>query len=242
MDNKAHYIIFHPDRARQKAVVSGVVLRNEEAIEGWQGYVWVDCIGRGNEDPFVFTDPWLYSYCHASQLRKSSGWPVYLKAESHLVFVSGDQANLNKLCIDTVFVIENVLNWNKPLGLPSKYQYTYKVENNPLWSRHFRFPFEGVHEKVSKTYEAAMWRDGHAKFAYLPVVAATGERVSIELDDLDVMLAKKIRRNIKGKYPVLLSGSDVEAILKEITKDSVLKVVEIKNCQPVQLGLASQLC
>ena len=81
--NKAHYIIFHPEYNRLEAVVQATVLVKNQIIKNWTGNVWVDCFrnGEGNEDPFVFNDPWLYSYCHASQLRRYSQKQSYLQSE-----------------------------------------------------------------------------------------------------------------------------------------------------------------
>ncbi len=67
--SKANYIIFHPDSQRQKMEVSATVLENGVQKENWHRFVWADRLG-GDDDPFIFSDPWLYSYCHATQLHR----------------------------------------------------------------------------------------------------------------------------------------------------------------------------
>ena len=70
--NKANYIIFHPDFERDNIFVSATSIEENKIIENWVGKIYVDKINNGNEDPFVFNNPWLFSYCHASQLRQKN--------------------------------------------------------------------------------------------------------------------------------------------------------------------------
>lgn len=90
--NKAHYIIFHPDRARQIANVQATVMVKKKILANWNGDIFVDQIGKGNEDPYVFNNPWLYSYCHASQLRRNRREDSYLQIGSTIIFASGQEA------------------------------------------------------------------------------------------------------------------------------------------------------
>ncbi|MBE9200880.1 MULTISPECIES: hypothetical protein [unclassified Nodularia (in: cyanobacteria)] len=101
-----HYLIFHPDYARKKTEVQGKALIKNQLTD-WQGSVWVDQ-PHGNEDPFVFSQMWLYSYCHATELRrKPVSKKAYLKAGSYLFFCSGDAANKRIIQPDTVFVVDH---------------------------------------------------------------------------------------------------------------------------------------
>jgi len=123
---KANYIIFHPESQRQHVHVNGDVVLNNELINGWDGDIWVDKMFDCNEDPFVFNDPWIYSYCHASQLRRCLKHNGSINTGSYLIFVNGTAVNKNKLAIDTVFCVGSILEWkrNKEKGpvLPLKYQ------------------------------------------------------------------------------------------------------------------------
>lgn len=123
--DKAHYIIFHPESKRQIIDAKASAIENGQVNTAWEGKICVDSINNGNEDPFVFSDPWLYSYCHATQLRRTPREDgIYLQKDSVIFFVSGDCANKERLTIDTVFVIENALTWTKKpkLALPIKFQ------------------------------------------------------------------------------------------------------------------------
>ncbi|MDZ8263663.1 hypothetical protein [Nostoc sp. ChiQUE01b] len=140
-----HYLIFHPDYARNKTKVQGkAFIKNQ--LTDWQGYVWVD-EPYGNEDPFVFSERWLYSYCHATQLRrKESSKHAYVTAGSYLLFCSGDAADKGTIQLDTVFVVDHVAEWaDNPQGLPEEFQKDYQNKNSDLWERHLKYPFHGEH-------------------------------------------------------------------------------------------------
>jgi hypothetical protein len=227
--NKAHYIIFHPDHARQQTTVQATVMVHDQILKNWNGNIYVDRIGIGNEDPFVFNDPWLYSYCHASQLRRNFRQDNnYLQAGSKIFFVSGQQADKGFLTIDTVFLIGGVQPWeNKPnLKLPVKYQKHFHDNKSILWRRHFRFPFHGSHATVSHTYEADLWQKNKTDFSFLPL-DENNERVSIPFDKFSNDLLNKIVGKVKGKYPVLLSDSEINIITTQIEKRIATKVLKI---------------
>jgi hypothetical protein len=229
----AHYIVFHPDYVRQRVRVNATALVGGILDTAWAGEIYVDAIGNGNEDPFVFNDPWLYSYCHASQLRRNDRPDSFVKVGSVIIFVSGQQADNDILAIDTVFIVGGVQKWEqKPsIQLPSKYSAHLDDDGSPLWNRHFRFPFEGSHSSVSHTYEAKQWGDHKEPFSFLPL-SQDGDKTSVQFSNLDKDLCAKIKVNVSGKYPVLLTGSEVAQVLTEIesnTKTKVLKDINMYN-------------
>jgi hypothetical protein len=225
--NKAHYIVFHPDRQRDEIAAQAIVLVNGKLTTNWTGKIWVDKIGKGNEDPFVFNDHWLYSYCHASQLRQNFRNDSYLQVGSKIFFASGQQADKGILTVDTIFIVGDVQQWTKKpiLQLPTKYQIHFQNSKSPLWKRHFRFPFNGIHDSVSHTYEAELWQENKNDFSFLPL-NNNGERVSIPLENFPDNLLDKIADNIKGKYPVLLSDSEMQTIFTHIDKAATIKVLK----------------
>lgn len=235
--NRANYIIFHPDHARQVTTVHALALVGNKLLTNWTGDVYVDKIGVGNEDPYVFHDPWLYSYCHASQLRRNFRKDCYLQVDSKLIFASGQQANKGILTVDTVFLIGSIQTWdNNPLQMPLKYQSHYQNNQSQLWRRHFRFPFHGCHETVSHTYEAELWQKSKADFSFLPL-DISGQRASVSFDELPQEVRNKITRNVKGKFPVLLDTDEIEIVASKIcsvTETKVLKI--ITNPQSVVSG------
>lgn len=226
MEN-AHYIIFHPEKKRQQLQVKATVMFNKEIDKNWQGNIFVDRINGENEDPFVFNDPWLYSYCHASQLKTKSQTDNNLQLGSKLFFASGQHADKKELLIDTVFVIENIQPWgNSPkLQLPTKYRKYFQNNKSHLWMRHFRFPFNGCHASVSHTFEAQLWGEEKNDFSFLPL-NKIGERVSIPFDNLPEQLSTKIAGKIFGKYPVLLLNKEMKIVFEQIEKATVTKVLQ----------------
>jgi hypothetical protein len=236
--DKAHYIIFHPESKRQIIDAKASAIENGQVNTAWEGKIYVDRINNGNEDPFVYTHPWLYSYCHATQLRRNFRKDNnYLQNDSVIFFVSGDCANKRHLTIDTVFVIENALTWTKKpkLALPIKFQGIN--EGSPLWKRHLRFPFCGQHASVTHTYEARHYTDQdtevEAPFSFLPI-AKNGNRVTIPFGELTKELVAKINKKIRGKYPVLLTEAEMRTLFqltKNIAATKVLKDIRIEAIQ-----------
>lgn len=235
--NKAHYIIFHPEKKRQKINVQATALVNKQILTNWVGDIYVDKIGEGNEDPFVFNDPWLYSFCHATELRRNDRIDNYLQVGSKIFFASGQQANKGILTIDTVFVIGDIQKWKpKPdLQLPVKYQ-GHKNSESELWIRHFCFPFKGIHDKVSHTYEAELWQKGKMDYSFLPL-SKIGERVSIPLDEFSQQLKDKILGKVKGKRPVLLTDTEIQTIATQIDSATETKVLKNINTN-IQVGVS----
>jgi hypothetical protein len=223
---RANYIVFHPDSARQLITVQAMAMVDRRIINKWVGEIHVDSIGNGNEDPYVFNDPWMYSYCHATHLRRNVRKDSYLQVGSKIIFVSGQQAERRILTVDTFFLVGCIQEWiNKPfLRLPQAFRNHYKNLMSPFWMRHLRFPFEGSHTTVSHTYEAKLWQEDKSEFSFLPL-DENGHRVSIPFDDLPTALATKISGSIWGKYPVLLADEEVNAVLSRIDHGSSTKVL-----------------
>lgn len=234
--SRANYIIFHPDSARDKVTVMAHSLVGNRLNKKWIGDIWVDAIGNGNEDPYVFNDGWIYSYCHASQLRRKRS-KNYIQEGSWLIFCSGDKANDGFLCVDTVFQIGSVHEWTqKPhLELPSTFK-SVKRTNTDLWQRHFRFPFDGHHDSVSHSYEAILGPGS----SFLPLYKK--ERVCIEFDAIPQDIARKIGENVRGKYPVNLTDQEIFQVVALIRKNcdtQVLRNIKLPKAQMKKIKLNS---
>lgn len=225
--DKAHYIIFHPDHQRQQTKVQAIAMVNQRVQPNWTGIIYVDKIGDGNEDPFVFNDPWIYSYCHASQLRRNFRNDSFIQAGSKIIFVSGQQADKGILCVDTVFLVGSIQKWDSnPLQLPDKYQAHYRNTQSELWRRHFRFPFHGSHDTVSHTYEAELWSKNKADYSFLPL-DENDDRVSVPFENFNSALLNKIARKVKGKYPLLLTKNEINLVMTQIENAAATKVLKI---------------
>ncbi len=218
-----HYLIFHPDYARKKTEVQGKVLIRYQLTD-WQGNVWVD-EPNGNEDPFVFSERWLYSYCHATQLRRN---PVtqdaYVRSGSYLFFCSGNAANKKTIELDTVFVVDHSAKWpDNQEGIPEEFQQDYKNNKSDRWKRHFKYPFIGPHTG-KYTYVSRQWFDKKDEYSFLPI-SHNGNRVKFDLGLLTPDLQSKIENNIPGKYPVMLSEKEKTELLKRTLSLTSIQVV-----------------
>jgi len=152
-----HYVIFHPDYVREKLIIQGRAIRHNY-IDDWQGTVWLDKDDGGNEDPYVLSKRWIYSYCHATQLRRKPSLKFsYVTTGSYLFFCSGDAANRGQLQVDTVFFVDTVAVWPERKGLPDLYGPHFENRQSDLWNRHFKFAFLRGHHEGKYTYVAKNW-------------------------------------------------------------------------------------
>jgi hypothetical protein len=220
-----NYIIFHPDYAREKLIIKGRAVINGMP-ENWTGAVWVDAAGS-NEDPFILCENWLYSYCHATQLRRTPSLKSpYVMEGSYLFFCSGDAANRGALQVDTVFVVGHVAKWPRNIqGLPSEFDEHYQDTNSDLWNYHFRFAFSGQHEGIY-TYVAKAWSRGADDYSFLPI-DVSGDRVGFSLDELTSDLKEAIQDKVYMKRPVPLGENDKAEILKSTLSSASIKVVQV---------------
>jgi hypothetical protein len=235
-----HYIIFHPDHAREKLPIKGRAIL-DEMPENWTGAIWVDATG-GNEDPFVLCENWLYSYCHATQLRRTPSLKLpYVMEGSYLFFCSGDTANRGKLQVDTVFVVGHVAKWPRSIqGLPSEFDEYYQDTNSDLWNYHFRFAFSGQHEGIY-TYVAKAWSRGADDYSFLPIDVG-GNRVSFSLDNLTPVLKRAIQDKVYMKRPVPLEENYKNELLKSIFSLAPIKVVQVHTRRHHQEGSMTNAC
>jgi hypothetical protein len=233
---KANYIIFHPDSERDKVTVKALALVNNKLDANWIGDVFVDKIGIGNEDPFVFSDPWLYSYCHATQLKRNVKNGDSLQPGSIIIFVSGQAAEKGLLSVDTVFLIADLQKWNRfpSLEMPLKYVRQFKDNKSMLWNRHFRYPFDGCHTSVTYTYEAKLWNNDKNGYSFLPI-NNEGLKVTLRINDLSTELTTKILNKVRGKYPVCLTDKEVSEVVGKISNASFTKVLKINSCTKDEL-------
>lgn len=223
--NRANYVIFHPEYARQSVQISARAIENGELKTDWKGEIWVDEIRKGKEDPFVFPDNWLFSYCHASQLRRNPSH-CFLQEGSWLIFCSGNSANDGILKVDTVFEIGKVHLWrrNGNLELPVDFRSHMNNGKSELWIRHFKFPIHGIHKGVTHTYEAKIGEEN----SFLPIT--NNERTQIDFEELPRELRDKITIKVRGKYPVLITDYEAKALVKRLkNKAEVLVLGEIKE-------------
>ena len=219
-DPPLDYLIFHPQRTQYQA--SGTA-RIDDRLEAWTGPVWTDRIsprGSSNEDPFIWTASWLYSYCHATQLRRVFRKGPFVREGSRLFFCSASDAKDGMLKVDTVFEVARCVRWQPAGTVPA--EFLQLGEESIEWMRHFRHgtsqPDTERAHTGSFTYVAQM---GGASFLPMntkghafSVCAATVVPEKVE---------KIIAANPSGRnsYPVMLTTSEAEALLTELQRAPV---------------------
>lgn len=109
-----HYIIFHPERRPYRADGAQHL---DGRIRGWRGILWADRIpvrSEANEAPFIWANEWLYSYCHATQIKRvdrQDASPIVGRG-SLLFFCSTPIArHTGNLAVDTVFEVARRIEW-----------------------------------------------------------------------------------------------------------------------------------
>ena len=215
-----HYLIMHPDWNRETARATGrAVYPGSKRPRRWRGSIYVDLRGVGsNEDPFVWSVPWLYSYCKATFLVRSPRQSTRVHRGSYLFFVSKEEARSGRLVVDTVFHVADVLQWPKP---GKQAPTSLGRRNNPrVWSRHTRFGL-GKHRQHTGRFTytaqpATMWRgDG----SFLPLDEA-GNRVTVPISSLKKSTAAVVQHGVarSGAFPTKLNNAEAREILRAIWK------------------------
>ena len=104
-----NFVIFHTKNFRGKyEVFKGLCLsaKSNKIDKEWKGIVLGDVL-PGNVDPLVITKPWFYSYCQGNKVLP------HVKEGSILFFAESEVAKQKrKLKIDTVFVVDDVIDWH----------------------------------------------------------------------------------------------------------------------------------
>lgn len=218
-----HYIIFHPDYAREQLKVQADAIINGHK-ENWKGTIWID-EQKGNEDPYIFHSNWLYSYCHATQIKRNSDeYNSFVTENSCLFFCSGDAIDKDYLQFDTVFIVGKVTKWfNDYVTIPVEFESHNKNNKSELWRRHFRFPSLGIH-KGKYTYVSKNWNGVDELYSYLPLTKEKA-RVIFPIEELPNKLEIKIKEKRFGKRPVPLDEEENNKILELLNKYSVTKVI-----------------
>jgi hypothetical protein len=229
-DSPAHYLIVHPKRERCSA--SGRCL-TRGGMSDWSGDVWADPRNGGNEDPFIWSNPWLYSYCKATGIRRHPRrHGRYVAAGSILIFADKDYAKRATLLIDTVFHIGALHIWgSRP---PSSLKKMLTAEDyRRAYDRHLRFGLPGAStHKGSYTYSSLTLEVFHGCGSFIPL-GPTGDRISIRFSDLDNKLEDRLRRRLKHRLPpIMLSDQEVTNILNLTwirTRTAVTRVHEMRR-------------
>ena len=211
MSANLSYIVMHP--RREEFAVSAMVLQRGQAVpRRAKVRILADAI-EGNHDPCVLTDPWFYSYCHASHLRRS------VMGEGSMLFF----LDHSRRVFDTVFVVRRKLRWERlqPRRPPLPVPIHLTPEMSSLaWSLHFKWPSRGYHENTSVTFEGNSWGDG--RHSFLPF---RDEGPVSEAEVVPASVRNKIKSALPGKHPLALTREEAEVLYDRITRASTMQVV-----------------
>jgi len=120
------YLIYHP--AREKTVIGKLTIYHDEF--------------GGNEDPYLWNDQFLHSFCHITQLPNQEGQVNF--------WISGDIfPNFNHLFCDCVFVIEEKHFWAKANEIDINDPI---VDDEQTFHHHYKWPGEpnGSHKFLKR--------------------------------------------------------------------------------------------
>ncbi len=159
---------------------------------------------EGNHEPSVLTDPWLYSYCHATQLRRSR------MGSGSLIFFCDHQNGF----FDTVFVVREKHRWNRLR--PKRPHLPVRLETSPpnvelAWKLQFKWPARGYHENANLTFEGSTWP--LEPFSFLPLL----RQEPLHPSDLPLpWLERLLGAPHRGKRPLALASADADTLYRAL--------------------------
>lgn len=227
----ANYLIVHPER--QEIVASGISV-TARGRGKWRGRIWVDPMNSSNEDPFVWSDPWLYSFCKATSLkRKPRNRDSYMSTGSTIIFADKDKAKNGTLQIDTIFHVGNVHAWTDmhiPKSLCAKLGASY----DDAHARHLKYGTSICPQhKGLYTYSAATVQ-AHGEIGSFIPIDSSDELVKLSLSELPNTLSDELTSKIKGRMvPIELSNNEISILLKITWNRTVHAVTQL---DAVELG------
>jgi hypothetical protein len=228
----AHYLIVHP--AREVHAVQGH-WETRTGRSSWSGSVWVDPADGTNEDPFVWSLPWLYSYCKATGLRRvprSIPNDPFLQCGSVIFFADKDKAKGGYLEVDTVFRVDRSHVWGR-VHLPKSLPQLYLVRSHAAYMRHLQFGLPGGSSHVGKyTYTASPLVGFGGNGTFLPMTDGR-VRVTIPCAALGQALEGKLKQKLAHRLPpILLTNQEMRNVLTNVWNRTAYAVCEITGPQP----------
>jgi len=224
------YVIFHPERAAFR--VEGIASVRRAAEQPWTGIIYADPsdldFGR-NEDPYVWSIPWLYSYCHATQLRRNlSKRTAFVKAGSRLFFCDNHAARRGLLAVDTVFVVGERHPWHSVGSVPPTSIRGASQEGSEEYLRHFRHGInrKGEGHRGKYTYTA---KHNEPQRSFLPL-GADGKALSAPARILKDVSAEHLGSRVpvgQTSHTLALSRSDGDALYRFCDVEAQTRVFEL---------------
>jgi hypothetical protein len=126
----AHHLIYHPERERREFAGSVVYFDKTS----------------GNQDPYIWSDRFLHSFCHATELRSPRPGDLNF-------WVCGDEfPEFTALNCDLVFVVEAVVSWPSANFVASDHE---MVDSAHAYQDHYRWAHQHPYKsKIRRTLKA----------------------------------------------------------------------------------------
>lgn len=228
------YLIFHPPRKGYEAEGEALV---GSGLRPWKGLVWTDPWrqrAQSNEDPFVWDrDMWVYSYCHASQLRRKPDphRPTVCQG-SRLFFCETVAGRVGWLRVDTVFVVDHQAEWLEPgVRVPNRFSAHQAAEEGNIWARHLQHGRRPVTERGHTghyTYVANL--DGRS---YLPL-DSVGEPAAVLVAGIHG-LSEKVKAALpegRSSYPCELTPQQADTLDFQLRASAATLVAKLTSGGP----------
>jgi hypothetical protein len=239
------YIIFHPRRSTFR--VEGIASVQQAVERQWVGTIHADPshpdFGE-NEDPYVWDTQWLYSYCHATQLRRNfNKRTAFVDIGSRLFFCENKDARNGKLTIDTVFVVGERHVWESVGAVPPKSIPGAIDERSEVYQRHFR---HGINEvggghRGKYTYTAS---HQDPKRSFLPL-DELGEALTVSAVILMDVSTELLRSRVPAgqtSHTLRMSRRDADTLYQACEREAHTRVFKIIRALGAGEGGASCLC
>jgi len=227
------YVVFHGRRSEY--AIEGVALVAGKLINGWRGTVYTDPVRRkagSNEDPFVWSKKWLYSYCHTSQLRRAQSNTGFVQTGSMIFFCDFQSAKADRLKVDTVFVIGKVCPWQeRAKNLPLEFASEQVSGASDAWLRHFRHGTRTPGEKGHRGLITYVADHDRKNGSFLPI-GSDGQSATLELNQVFSSKTSAFVKSGLGQfrsYPRVIPKSEAVNLYDALTDLGTTRVFSILN-------------
>jgi hypothetical protein len=205
---KAAWLIYHPKREISK--IGPFTIHHDKL--------------GGNEDPYIWNDQFLHTFCHITQLSNVEGQVNF--------WISGDKyPNFNKLFCDCVFVVKEKIYWNEKNFIKDSDPI---VENVQCFEHHYEWANKG-HHPLNRRRRYTLKADSEKSFQpqdksgnlidILPFLNLNG----ISTDELIATMTSS-----KGSRPKSIDTSIGKKLYDYLLKNAAIKIYgyQIKDLHP----------
>lgn len=213
----AGWVVYHPKRIISEK--NGIKIYHDKT--------------SGNQDPYIWNERFLHTYCHMSQIKQP-------KKNDIIFWVSGDTfPNFNKLFCDLVFVVESKIYWKERNDINEDDDI---IDSNEAFIDHYRWVEQHNYKRRKRyTLKANSEKSFQPQNKNMDLVSIEAEILQIYGGDI-YGLRDKLVANI-GSKPLKLEDSTACELYNEINIKSQIKLYgkELQCIRKENLDLASNI-